>query len=303
MSEITLNLNFNSPDHNDRQEKGSGNAKHKQFVRKRRYLECRGFLNKKQNANSSEKEGYKINKSHWKRKDHSQDNDVIPESATPHPELSTNPSSSVQAHHGNTETIKEFTMPSKSTSATGSSSALHNPMKYVALDCEMVGTGPKGHCSELARCSIVSYDGDVIYDKFVKPVNPVTDLRTRWSGIRWRDLHKAIPFKQAQGEILKILNEKVVVGHAVQNDLKVLHYSHPVHFLRDTSHIPILNQKAGLPENQPASLKTLTRLLLNRAIQTGKKGHSSVEDAKATMELYKIVAVEWERTLASRTTS
>lgn len=35
-------------------------------------------------------------------------------------------------------------------------------------------------------------------------------------------------------------------------------------------------------------------------IQTGKKGHSSVEDARATMELYKVVEVEWEKQLASK---
>lgn len=35
----------------------------------------------------------------------------------------------------------------------------------------------------------------------------------------------------------------------------------------------------------------------------GKGGHSSVEDAKATMELYKTVAVEWEMTLALNTAS
>lgn len=35
----------------------------------------------------------------------------------------------------------------------------------------------------------------------------------------------------------------------------------------------------------------------------GKKGHSSTEDATATMELYKTVAVEWERILASKTAS
>lgn len=38
-------------------------------------------------------------------------------------------------------------------------------------------------------------------------------------------------------------------------------------------------------------------------IQTGKKGHSSVEDAKATMELYKVVEVEWEKQLASKSQS
>lgn len=37
--------------------------------------------------------------------------------------------------------------------------------------------------------------------------------------------------------------------------------------------------------------------------QTGKKGHSSVEDARATMELYKVVEEEWERSLASKSQS
>lgn len=32
-------------------------------------------------------------------------------------------------------------------------------------------------------------------------------------------------------------------------------------------------------------------------VQVGKSGHSSVEDAQATMELYKLVEVEWEQHL------
>ncbi|NXA84933.1 I20L2 protein, partial [Thryothorus ludovicianus] len=34
------------------------------------------------------------------------------------------------------------------------------PPKFVAIDCEMVGTGPGGRTSSLARCSIVTYEGD-----------------------------------------------------------------------------------------------------------------------------------------------
>lgn len=33
--------------------------------------------------------------------------------------------------------------------------------------------------------------------------------------------------------------------------------------------------------------------------QTGKRGHSSVEDAKATMELYKVVENAWEQKLTA----
>ncbi|KAM9851771.1 interferon-stimulated 20 kDa exonuclease-like 2 [Aulostomus maculatus] len=174
------------------------------------------------------------------------------------------------------------------------------PTKFLAIDCEMVGTGPKGRISQLARCSIVSYEGDVVYDKFINPSVPVTDYRTRWSGIRHRDLVKATPYSEARKEILRLLMGKVVIGHAIHNDFKVLGYSHPTALTRDTSRIPLLNRKAGFAENECASLKRLTKAIFNRDIQTGKKGHSSVEDAKATMELYRVVEDEWEKTLASK---
>lgn len=75
------------------------------------------------------------------------------------------------------------------------------PTPVVALDCEMVGTGPGGRCSELARCSIIDYQGGVLYDKYVRPCQPVTDFRTPWSGIRSHHLRDAIPFAQAREEV------------------------------------------------------------------------------------------------------
>ncbi|XP_024917523.1 interferon-stimulated 20 kDa exonuclease-like 2 isoform X2 [Cynoglossus semilaevis] len=172
--------------------------------------------------------------------------------------------------------------------------------KILALDCEMVGAGPKGHINQLARCTIVSYEGDVVYDKFIRPALPVTDYRTRWSGIRHCDLIKATPYIQARKEILKLLVGKVVIGHAVQNDFKVLGYGHPGTLTRDTSRCPLINLKAGFTHNQCVSLKRLTKAIFDRDIQTGRKGHSSVEDARASMELYKVVEQEWEKMLVSK---
>ncbi|KAF7223966.1 apoptosis-enhancing nuclease isoform X3 [Nothobranchius furzeri] len=100
----------------------------------------------------------------------------------------------------------------------------------VALDCEMVGTGPGGRCNELARCSILNYHGNVLYDKYIKPCQPVTDFRTRWSGIQRHHLQNATPFYQAREE-------------------------------------------------------------------AGRKGHCSVEDAQAALDLYKLVEGEWEQEL------
>ncbi|NXN94979.1 I20L2 protein, partial [Rhinopomastus cyanomelas] len=172
-----------------------------------------------------------------------------------------------------------------------------SPPQLVAIDCEMVGTGPGGRTSALARCSIVGYDGQVLYDRFVRPEAPVVDFRTRWSGIRRHHMASAVPFASAQRQILRILSGKVVVGHSIHNDFKALKYFHPKALTRDTSRISLLNQRGGFPEGVAVSLKRLTKQLLHRDIQVGNSGHSSVEDAQATMDLYKVVETEWEQHL------
>lgn len=60
--------------------------------------------------------------------------------------------------------------------------------RAVAMDCEMVGVGPEGEESMLARVSIVNYFGKCVYDKYVKPTEKVTDYRTAVSGIRPADI-------------------------------------------------------------------------------------------------------------------
>ena len=53
----------------------------------------------------------------------------------------------------------------------------------MAIDCEMVGVGPEGKESALARIVIVNSYGNVIYDKYSKPLEPVVDYRTAVSGV------------------------------------------------------------------------------------------------------------------------
>lgn len=75
------------------------------------------------------------------------------------------------------------------------------PSMLLAMDCEMVGTGLNGQISELARCSLLNYSGTVIYDKYVLPCRPVTDYRTRWSGIKKVHMLNASPFEEARNEV------------------------------------------------------------------------------------------------------
>lgn len=65
--------------------------------------------------------------------------------------------------------------------------------RALALDCEMVGVGPAGEDSAAARVSIVNQFGKCVYDKYVKPTQPVTDYRTAVSGIRPENLKQGGP--------------------------------------------------------------------------------------------------------------
>ncbi|KAM9470857.1 interferon-stimulated gene 20 kDa protein [Clarias gariepinus] len=168
------------------------------------------------------------------------------------------------------------------------------PSMLLSMDCEMVGTGPNGQFSELARCSLINYSGTVVYDKYVLPLRPVTDYRTRWSGIKEEHLRKALPYEEARNEILQIIKGKIIIGHSLCHDFAVLGISIPDHMVRDTSSSHLLQQLYG-PTSGRMSLKKLARSLLNRKIQVGNTGHCSVEDALAALDLYKLVEEEWEK--------
>ena len=70
---------------------------------------------------------------------------------------------------------------------------------------------------------VVNDQGNVLMDKFVQQKERVRDYRTRWSGIRPEDVHGggAEPFAVVQKEVADLFKDRVVVGHAIQNDLKV----------------------------------------------------------------------------------
>ncbi|RVE59553.1 hypothetical protein OJAV_G00190030 [Oryzias javanicus] len=164
--------------------------------------------------------------------------------------------------------------------------------KVVAIDCEMVGVGPDGEDSILARVSLVNQFGKCIYDKFVKPTERVTDYRTAVSGIRPEDIKNGEDVRVVQKEVANILQGRIVVGHAIHNDLKILLLDHPKKHIRDTQKYKPFRKTVG--SGRP-SLKVLCKEILNVKVQQGE--HSSVQDAQATMRLYTLVKKQWEAEL------
>ncbi|CAN8017520.1 unnamed protein product [Ixodes persulcatus] len=165
----------------------------------------------------------------------------------------------------------------------------NKPTRVVAMDCEMVGVGPEGRDSVLARVSLVNAMGHCIYDKFVRTLEEVVDYRTAVSGVRPSDLEKGEDFYKVQKEVSEILNGRILVGHAVHHDLKVLFLSHPKRRIRDTSaYRPFRNMFGG----RTPSLKALSERILGVKVQEGE--HSSVQDAQATMRCYTMYRKQWE---------
>lgn len=160
--------------------------------------------------------------------------------------------------------------------------------KQIAMDCEMVGVGD-GTDSIIARVSIVNRHGDCVYDKYVRPRERVVDYRTAISGIRPYQLQNGEDFNVVQTEVANILKGRVLIGHALKNDLAVLYLSHPRRHQRDTSRFKAFRQ---ISHGNTPSLKKLAHELLGKEIQTGE--HSSVEDARTTMQLYMLYRNVWE---------
>lgn len=176
------------------------------------------------------------------------------------------------------------------------------PGKYVALDCEMVGIGPEpNRDSALARVSLVNYHGHQVYDSYVQmpPKVEVTDYRTAVSGIEPRHLRKDVArtFEEVRSDLKILLGGRILVGHAVKNDLDVLILKHDKRLIRDTSKFSKFRQLATKAGWTPG-LKMLAQKLLGVEIQTG--AHSSVEDARATMALFRLEKDEFEKEIRQK---
>ncbi|CAG8583442.1 8783_t:CDS:2 [Ambispora leptoticha] len=174
-------------------------------------------------------------------------------------------------------------MPTNTISSTDS--------KYLALDCEMVGIGERGIESALARVSIVDFECNRVLDEYVKPEQPITDYRTEYSGITKDSLINASSLKDVQGKVSEIIKDKIVVGHSIHLDFSALQLPHLPELTRDISIYGGIRNK--LPKNKVPSLKTLAKKFLDIDIQSGE--HDSIEDATATMNIYKHFQAKWEK--------
>ncbi|KAL6900650.1 hypothetical protein ACP4OV_005326 [Aristida adscensionis] len=162
--------------------------------------------------------------------------------------------------------------------------------KALAVDCEMVGVGAGGGKSALGRVTLVNSFGNVVYDEYVRTVERIVDYRTRISGIRPKHMNKAKEFWVVQKEVAELIKGRILVGHALHNDLKVLLLSHPKKDIRDTSDYEMFRR-----EGKRRSLKDLAAQVLGAKIQQSE--HCPIEDARAAMFIYNKHKKGWEKSM------
>jgi len=172
--------------------------------------------------------------------------------------------------------------------------------KFIALDCEMVGIGPLGRKSALARVTLVDWNGNIVFDEYIQQQDEVTDYRTFVSGITPQILTKAeMTIDACRTIVSQILQDKILVGHGLKNDLRVIGIQHPWYTTRDTAkYEPFMKVRFDDGILWPRSLKDLMSEKLQKEIQNEQKPHSPYEDAMAALDLYRSVRVKWEKVMA-----
>ncbi|KAG5648975.1 hypothetical protein DXG03_000324 [Asterophora parasitica] len=154
-------------------------------------------------------------------------------------------------------------------------------LDVAALDCEMVYTTGG---MRVARVSVVDGEGKEVFDQLVKMDEgvEVIDYITRFSGIT-PATHAAahLTLSGIRAALNAFIDtQTILIGHALDNDLKTLRIVH--HRCVDTA--IMFPHRAGAPYRR--SLRDLVRENLGTQIQTDSTaGHSSVEDAAATLDL------------------
>ncbi len=178
--------------------------------------------------------------------------------------------------------------------------------QYVALDCEMVGIGNQGRQSALARVSIVDWHYNVLLDTYVQVPMKVTDYRTQVSGIKPKHIqpqNNAMDVHVCRTSVANILKNKILVGHALKNDLDALMLTHAPTHIRDTAKYRPFQRLQMSHQTQkwrPRKLRDLVAEHVRLSIQQAGQSHNSVEDATATMKLFQTVHPQWESDIAQQ---
>lgn len=168
---------------------------------------------------------------------------------------------------------------------------------YFCLRCGCVIVGKQGMDSAVGRVTLVNWDYEVVFDKFVKVPLVVADYRTEITGITKHDLisPNAVSFDRVRSEVAKLIKGKILIGHGLEVDLSALGLAHPWSDVRDTAtYAPYMEEITDSMSTMllPRDLTDLVQNQLARDV-TG----CPIAEGRACLDLYKAVRNKWEQDL------
>lgn len=149
--------------------------------------------------------------------------------------------------------------------ASGAAIPIDDPLGYavtklLAIDCEMCETDAG---LELTRITVVDESQAVVYESLVKPVNPIRNYWTQYSGITAKMLKDiTVRLEDVQAALLQLITPgTALIGHSLENDLRALKLHHCL--VMDTA--LLFPHPAGPPRKY--ALRVLAKTYLNKTIQ------------------------------------
>ena len=159
---------------------------------------------------------------------------------------------------------------------------------FAIIDTET--SGGKYNEEKIIEIGILVYDGNNIIETFQSLINPqkkVDYFVQKLTGIKEKELKRCKTFKEHAKEIKKLLKNKVIVGHNVEYDYRVLKNefkSIGIDYKAKTL-CTIEMSKEIFPDLKSYKLKKIC----NHFNIELNNHHRAYDDAKATTELFKII--------------
>ena len=96
----------------------------------------------------------------------------------------------------------------------------------LAIDCEMCETTTDNRC--LVRLSIVSENGETLFDEIIKPRDPIINSKTELHGLTIEQIQGAkFDLNTAKASLQRLCHKNtILIGHSLNCDLKSLRIQH-----------------------------------------------------------------------------
>lgn len=155
--------------------------------------------------------------------------------------------------------------------------------KFLVIDVEGNGQRPL----EIIELAIVSIKHGRVEDSFsewlIKPLQPVTQMASRFHGIKNEDLIAKPAFEEISSQVSNILGNEVVIGHNVGVDVQLLKEKMPTW----SPMVAIDTLKLAKAVNPALASYSLESLIDYFKIDLpDRKAHRAASDAFATAKLF-----------------